>query len=160
MLLTLPKERFLHFPTKDSLLLEYGAQVARELGGLLLTHCGSAVETLKKVLIFLTERATDHTEIVRLVVCEVMAHPVVVADATTQSRDLPHLMSAEVRPGQNKGEFLPNVEPLPGAGIIVSAYFAIITEWVRCEGKFDLAEAVQQSLDIVLNGLVTQKEKK
>ena len=52
------------------------------------------------------------------------------------------------------------VEPRLAAGIIVAAYFAIVTEWVRCEGKFDLAEAVQQSLDIILNGLATHTEKK
>ena len=95
----------------------------------------------------------------RLVVREVTAHPVALADATAQSRDLLYLTSAEVRRGQNKSEFLPNVELRLAAGIIVSAYFAIVTEWVRCEGKFNLAEAVQQSQDTVLNGLATRREK-
>ena len=151
---------FLHFPTKDSLLLEYGAQVTQELSQLLQAQRSSAAEALHKMLIFLTERATDHADIVRLVVREVMAHPVALADATEQGRDLLHLMSAEVRRGQHTGEFLPNVEPRLAAGIIVAAYFAIVTEWVRCEGKFNLAEAVQQSLDIVLNGLATKRAKK
>jgi len=148
------------FGTKDSLLLEYGAQVTQELSELRQTHRGSAAKALHKMLIFLTEHANDHADIVRLFVREVMAHPVALADATEQSRDLLHLMSTEVRRGQHTGEFLPNVEPRLAAGIIVAAYFAIVTEWVRCEGEFNLVEAVQQSFDIVLNGLATKRAKK
>ena len=81
---------FLHFPTKDSLLLEYGAQVTQELSELLDSHRGSAAKALHKMLAFLTDRATDHTDIVRLVVREIMTHPVALADATEQSRDLLH----------------------------------------------------------------------
>ena len=86
-----------------------------------------------------------------------MAHPVALTDATEQSCDLLHLLSAVVLRGQSKGEFVPDVEPRLAACIITASYFAIVTEWVRCEGKFDLAQSIQQSLDLVLHGLATQQ---
>ena len=149
---------FLHFPTKDALLLEYGEQVCGELGEILGDHRGGAVSALRKMLSLLAERALHHADIVRLVVREVMARPAAFVSATEQSRDLVHLLADVVRQGQASGELRHRVEPRLAAAIITSAYFAIITEWVRCGGKFDLAGAVQQSLDVVLNGLAEKKK--
>jgi AcrR family transcriptional regulator len=149
---------FLHFPTKDTLLLEYGRQVSGELEELLSHHRGGPTAALRKMLGFLAERALHHADIVRLVVREVMTRPAALVTATEQSRDLVHLLADVVRQGQADGELRQRVEPRLAAGIITAAYFAIITEWVRCGGKFDLAEAVQQSLDVVLNGLAGKKK--
>src|SRR5262245_6871573 len=41
---------FLHFPTKDALLLEYGAQVTGELAELFHNYRGSATSALTKML--------------------------------------------------------------------------------------------------------------
>src|SRR5713226_4310162 len=41
---------FLHFPTKDALLLEYGEQVCGELAEILRDHRGSAISVLRKML--------------------------------------------------------------------------------------------------------------
>jgi AcrR family transcriptional regulator len=144
---------FLHFPTKDALLLEYGEQVTAELEEMLRDYRGSAAAALRKVLSLLAERASHHADIVRLVVREVMARPLALANATEQSRDLVHLLADIVRRGQTEGEFRRNVEPRLAAAIVTSAYFAIVTEWVRCGGTFALAGAVKQSLDVVVNGL-------
>lgn len=144
---------FLHFPTKDALLLEYGRQVCVELEEILAHHRGGAKAALRKILDVLAERATRHASIVHFVVREVMARPVALADATAQSRDLMHLLAEVVRRGQRDGELRSSVAPRLAAGIVTAAYFAIITEWVRCGGAFDLAGAIQQSLDVVLNGL-------
>jgi AcrR family transcriptional regulator len=149
---------FLHFPTKDALLLEYGRQVCGELEEILSDHRGGAISLLRKMLGFLAERALHHVDIVRLVVHEVMTRPVALVSATEQSRDLVHLLANVVRQGQASGELRHRVEPRLAAAIITSAYFAIITEWVRCGGKFDLAGAVQQSLDVVFNGLADKKK--
>jgi len=149
---------FLHFPTKDALLLEYGEQVSVELEEILHDHRGGAISALRKMLGLLAERALHHADIVRLVVREVMARPTAFVNATEQSRDLVHLLATVVRQGQASGELRHRVEPRLAAAIITSAYFAIITEWVRCGGQFDLAGAVQQSLDVVLNGLAEKKK--
>lgn len=149
---------FLHFPTKDALLLEYGEQVSGELEEILHDHRGGAISALRKMLGLLAERALHHADIVCLVVREVMARPAAFVHATEQSRDLVHLLATVVRQGQASGELRHRVEPRLAAAIITSAYFAIITEWVRCGGQFDLAGAVQQSLDVVLNGLADKKK--
>jgi len=148
---------FLHFPTKDALLLEYGQQVTGELEEIWHAHHGGTAAALRKMLTLLVERALLHADIVRLVVREVMARPTAFVNATEQSRDLVHLLAEVVRQGQTSGELRHKVEPRLAAAIITSAYFAIITEWVRCGGQFDLAAAVQQSLDVVLNGLANKK---
>jgi AcrR family transcriptional regulator len=149
---------FLHFPAKDALLLEYGEQVSGELEEILHDHRGGAISALRKMLGLLAERALHHADIVRLVVREVMARPAAFVNAREQSRDLVHLLANVVRQGQTSGELRYRVEPRLAAAIITSAYFAIITEWVRCGGQFDLADAVQQSLDVVLNGLADKKK--
>jgi AcrR family transcriptional regulator len=149
---------FLHFPTKDALLFEYGEQVSGELEEILHNHRGGAISALRKMLGLLAERALRHADIVRLVVREVMARPAAFVNAREQNRDLVHLLANVVRQGQTSGELRHRVEPRLAAAIITSAYFAIITEWVRCGGQFDLAGAVQQSLDVVLNGLADKKK--
>ena len=148
---------FLHFPTKDALLLEYGKQVAAELQELVSNHPSSATGSLHNVMNFLAERALRHADIVRLVVREVMNRPTTLANATEQSRDFMHLLAEVVRRGQATGELRPGIVPRLAAGIITAAYFAIITEWVRCGGQFDLQGAVQQALNVVLHGLTAKK---
>jgi len=66
-----------------------------------------------------------------------MTRPAALVTATEQSRDLVHLLANVVRQGQASGELRHRVEPRLAAAIITSAYFAIITEWVRCSGRFD-----------------------
>ena len=150
---------FLHFPTKDTLLLEYGAQVTEELEELLQEHRGNATSALGKMLNFLAERATRHADIVRLVVREILARPVAWVDATGQSRDLVQLIAGVVRGGQAAGDFRHSVEPRIAAALITSSYFVIVTEWARSGGKFELTTATKQALDIVLNGLSEKSTK-
>jgi TetR/AcrR family transcriptional regulator, cholesterol catabolism regulator len=150
---------FLHFPTKDALLLEYGKQATQELGELLQTHRSGAISALRKVLTALAERATRHADIVRLLARELMSRPTALADATEQTRDLGYLLVRIVQEGQTAGDLLRTVDARLVASIITSAYFAIVGEWARRGGKFDLAQAIQQSLDIILNGVATKKIK-
>lgn len=148
---------FLHFPTKDALLLEYGAQVTQELDALLRSHRTGATAALQKILMFLTERATQHAAVVQLLVREVMMHPTAFVEVTKQSRNLGHLFADIVRQGQSNGEFRCTIEPRLAAALITSAYFAILNEWGRSGGKFALTAALQQALEIVLNGLAEKQ---
>lgn len=150
---------FLHYPTKDALLLEYGKQATQELGELLHTHRSGAISALRKVLTALAERATRHADIVRLLARELMSRPTALADATEQTRDLGYLLVRIVQEGQTAGDLLRTVDARLVASIITSAYFAIVGEWARRGGKFDLAQTIQQSLDIILNGMATKKAK-
>lgn len=149
---------FLHFPTKDALLLEYGAQVTAELTGLFRQSRGSATSALTKMLGFLAARATHHADIVRLVVREVMARPVALVDATEQSRDLSSLFAEVVRSGQDSGEFRRQVSPRVAAAILISTYLAVVTEWVRRGGNFAITQVLKQSIDVVLHGLAKKSE--
>lgn len=144
---------FLHFPAKDSLLLEYGSQVTAELNEALRTQSGGAKDALSKMLDLLTERAMRHADIVRLVVQQITAKPRAIADTTEQSPDILHLLTDIVQRGQLEQSFRKEIEPRLAAGIIAAAYLAIVTEWIRCGGNFGLAGAVQQSLHVVLYGL-------
>src|SRR5262245_7299716 len=56
---------FLHFPTKDTLLLEYGEQVCEELAEILHDHRGGSISALRKMLALLAERALRHADILR-----------------------------------------------------------------------------------------------
>jgi hypothetical protein len=111
------------------------------------------------MLSILAERATHYADIVRLVVREVMARPVVLADATEQSRDLSSLLADVVRIGQQNGEFRQNIPPRLAAAILTSTYLAIVTEWVRRGGNFAMAPVIKQSLDVVLYGLAKKPGK-
>lgn len=150
---------FLHFPTKDALLLEYGVQVTQELDALLESHGGGATTALRKILMFLAERATRHAAIVQLLVRETMLRPSTLADVAEQSRGLSDFFADLVRQGQQSGELRRAVNPRLAAAMITSSYFTIVGEWARGEKKFDLAATIQQSLHIILHGLATAKGK-
>ena len=150
---------FLHFQTKDALLLEYGAEATRELESILSGHQGGAIAALRKILTSLAERATRHAAIVQLLARELLARPTALADATVQTQDLNHLLTALVQQGQQEKELRRDADPRLAAAIITATYFAIVGEWARRGGKFDLANALQQSLEIVLHGLSKKKAK-
>jgi AcrR family transcriptional regulator len=150
---------FLHFPAKDALLLEYGKQAAQELEEMLENHRGGAVAALQKVLLALAERATRQAVIVRLLAREVLSRPTTLANATEQTRDLGSLLAGLVKAGQTNGELRRAIDPRLAAAALTSAYFAIVGEWACCGGKFDLREAMQQSLDIIMNGLANTKQR-
>ena len=148
---------FLHFPTKDAILLEYGTQVAQELEEVLRTHQGGAAAALGRILTFLTERATQQATVVQLLVREVMTRPTALADATQQSRNLGHVFADIIRQGQYAGEFRRDIDPRLASAVVTSSYFAIVGEWAHRGGKFALTAALQQSLDVVLNGLTEKR---
>jgi AcrR family transcriptional regulator len=148
---------FLHFPTKDALLLEYGKEATQELEELLHSHHGGATAALQKILSSLAERATRHAAIVQLLARELMSRPTTLANVTEQTRDLGQLFVRIVQQAQTAGELRKDIDPRLAAAIITSAYFAIVGEWARRGGKFDLASAIQQSLDVVLNGMAEKQ---
>jgi len=148
---------FLHFPTKDALLLEYGVETTRELEAMLSTHRGGARAALRKILTALAERATRHAAIVQLLARELLARPTALADATVQTRDFNYLLTTIVQQGQQEEELRQDADPRLAAAIVTATYFAIVGEWARRGGKFDLAKALQKSLEIVLHGLAEKK---
>jgi TetR/AcrR family transcriptional regulator, cholesterol catabolism regulator len=148
---------FLHFPTKDSLLLEHGRRITVELAEMLHEYRGDATSELREILRLWAKRAVGHLDVVRLMVREVMARPVTLADHRDQSRDLVHLLAAIIHRGQAQGEFRLGVEPRVAAAVVVSTYFAIVTEWASREGKFNLESALEKMLDVVLHGLIDRK---
>jgi AcrR family transcriptional regulator len=144
---------FLHFPTKDALLAEYGRQATGELFERLGRHRGSAVAALRVTLRALAERAERHPEIVRLTVRETMARPAAIAESTDQVRDLGALLVGIVRRGRAAGEFRRAVVPEVAGAVLVGSYFAIVNAWATGGAAFDLGDAVDQSLKIVLQGI-------
>ena len=144
---------FLHFPTKDALLAEYGRLATEELAPLLATARGSSVATLRSVLRALAGRAERHAELVRLTVRETLARPVAMAQTTAQGRTLGELLIAVVRRGQAAGELRRSVVPEVAGAVLVGAYFAIVNAWATGDARFDLTEAVDHALKIVLQGL-------
>ncbi len=146
---------FLHFPTKDALLAEYGRQALAELEQLLATHHGSAVQALEVALGFLAERASRHAAVVRLVVRETFSHPGAVRDSTAAGRDLTDLFAAIIRRGQRAGELRRSAHPVVAGAVLASAYLAIAGEWARRdEDSPDLPTLARQALDVILRGLV------
>jgi AcrR family transcriptional regulator len=146
---------FLHFPTKDALLSEYGRQAMAELEQVLDAFRGSAVEALQEALRFLAERASRHAAVVRLVVRETVAHPGAVTDTTVAGRDLTDVFAAIIRRGQRAGELRRGAHPLVAGAVLASAYLAIAGEWARHgDASPDLATLTRQALDVILRGIV------
>lgn len=144
---------FLHFPSKDALLGEYGRQAFAELVALLDAHRGSARDALDQGLRFLAERSTRHAAVVRLVVRETAAHPAALDDTTVVGRELTDLFADVIRRGQRAGEFRRSVHPIVAAAVLSSAYLAIAGEWSRQQESLDLAVLVHQALDVILRGI-------
>ena len=144
---------FLHFPTKDALLTEYGQRMLAELAGELQADRGGATVRLRRAVSCLAAQATRHAELVRLVVREVISRPIAFAGHTEQSRDLVAMLAAVVRRGQESGEFRAAIAAEVAAGTVVAAYMAIVAEWARRGGKLDLERASEQALELVLRGL-------
>jgi AcrR family transcriptional regulator len=143
---------FLHFPTKDAVLAEYGRQVTDDLA----THLAddsSAVETLRHALEFLCDRALEHAPLMQPILHAVLTRPAAIAEHAEQGRNLATMLAAVVRRGQRAGELRRGLDPQLAAAVVVSAYFGIVGEWMRRGDEIDLRASVAQSLDIVLRGL-------
>jgi AcrR family transcriptional regulator len=144
---------FLHFPTKDALLAEYGRQATDDLHERLAKHRGGAASALRFVLHTLAERAEQHPEMVRLTVRETMARPAAIEQSTEQGRNLGMLMADLVRRGQAAGELRRGILPEVAGAVLVASYFTIVNIWATGSEKFDLTDVVEQSLKLVLHGL-------
>lgn len=145
---------FLHFPTKDALLGEYGRQALAELA--VLVDAGKqdgAAETLARALQFLAERSTRHADVVRLVVRETALSPTAVGETTAAGRDLTELFAIIIRRGQRAGELRRGVDPLLAGAVLASAYLAIAGEWARRSDSPDLTALVRGAVDLILRGL-------
>jgi AcrR family transcriptional regulator len=144
---------FLHFPTKDALLSEYGRQASAELTALIESSTAGAAETLANALTFLAERASRHAAVVRLVVRETLASPTAVGDTAVAGRDLSDLFATVIRRGQRAGELRRGVDPLLAGAVLASTYLVLAGEWARRSDGPELAVLVRSALDLILRGL-------
>ena len=151
---------FLHFPTKEALLIEYGERANDELAAAIGAYRGSATATLRMALKMLAERAVRHPDVVRLVMREMLARPRLLSEHDEKTADLINLLAAVVRRGQKSGEFRRRTEPTVAALTASAAFFALIYTWVRHDGKIDIEAAVAETLDIILNGISEKKFKR
>ena len=152
---------FLHFPTKETLLAEYGARANQDLAELIRNYQGNATATLRAALKMLAERALQQPDVVRLHVREVLSRPpVFLGSHQEQTENLVSLIAAVIGRGQAVGEFRRKLEPALAAVALCATYFALIYEWARRGGKLDIEAAIAQTLDIVLNGLSERKNKR
>jgi AcrR family transcriptional regulator len=152
---------FLHFPTKEALLTEYGIRANQSLAELIRASHGSATATLKAALKMLAERAMQQPEVVRLHVSELLSRPPMFLEShQEQTENLVSLIAAVIRRGQAAGEFRRKIEPALAAVALCATYFALIYEWARRGGRLDIEAAIAQTLDIVLNGLSEKKTKR
>ncbi|HLX03957.1 MAG TPA: TetR/AcrR family transcriptional regulator [Candidatus Binatus sp.] len=148
---------FLHFPAKEALLIEYGERANDELAAAIAEYRGSATATIRMALKMLAERAVRHTDVVRLVMREMLARPRVLSEHDEKAAGLVDLLAAIIRRGQKSGEFRRRTEPTVAALTACSAFFALIYTWVRQDGKIDIEGAVAETLDIILNGISEKK---
>ena len=144
---------FLHFPTKDALLSEYGREASDDIRARLANHRGTAVSALRLALRTLAERAERHLEVVRLTVRETMERPEAIRENTEIGRNLGTLLADVVRRGQSAGELRRGVVPEIAAAVLVGSYFTIVNLWATGSDRFDLTDAIDQALKLVLSGL-------
>lgn len=152
---------FLHFPTKEALLTEYGIRANQALAELIRASHGSATATLKAALKMLAERAMQQPDVIRLHVRELLSRPPMFLEShQEQTENLVSLLASVIGRGQAAGEFRRKIEPALAAVALCATYFALIYEWARRGGKLDVEGAIAQTLDIVLNGLSEKKTKR
>jgi AcrR family transcriptional regulator len=152
---------FLHFPTKEALLTEYGIRANHALAELIRASHGSAISTLRAALKLLAERAMQQPDVFRLHVRELVSRPPMFLEShQEQTENLVSLLAGVIRRGQAAGEFRRRIEPALASVALCAAYFALIYEWARRGGKLDVEGAIAQTLDIVLNGLNDKKNKR
>ena len=144
---------FLHFPTKDALLAEYGREATDALRACLAAHRGGAVSALRIALRTLAERAERHVEVVRLTVREALARPESIRDNAALGRSVGELLADVVRRGQAGGELRRGVVAEIAAAVLVGSYFTIVNVWATGADRFDLTDAIDQALKLVLTGL-------
>jgi AcrR family transcriptional regulator len=150
---------FLHFPTKEALLTEYGVRANLALAELIQASHGTATSTLRAALKMLAERAMQQPEVIRLHVRELLSRPPMLESHQQQTENLVSLLAAVIGRGQAAGEFRRKIEPALAAVALCATYFALIYEWARRGGKLDVEGAIAQTLDIVLNGLSEKKKR-
>jgi AcrR family transcriptional regulator len=144
---------FLHFPSKDALLTEYGRNAIGELAVMFADDRGSACDAIRRALRFLAERVKRNRDVVMLLAHELPARPPMFARHHEQIGDLARLVASVIKRGQETGEFRRGVDPLLAGIGICAPFFAIVIEWARRGTKLDMEDAIDQELDLVLNGL-------
>ncbi len=149
---------FLHFPTKDALLVEYGREATDALAASLAGWRGGAAGALRHALAFLAERASRSARTVELIVREVTASPGALQETASQQRSVQDLLAEVVRAGQHAGELRRGVAPELAAAVLVSAYFTLSAAWAQRGAKDDLAAWMRQATDLVLSGLRAPEE--
>src|ERR1700733_9717027 len=93
---------FLHFPAKETLLVEYGERANDELAAAIDAYRGSATSTLRMELKMLAERAVRHPDVVRLVMREMLARPRVLSEHDEKAAGLVDLLAGIIRRGQKE----------------------------------------------------------
>ena len=147
---------FLHFPTKQSVLREYGRRITDEVIEALGGEHGPASERLAAVFAMLGERVERNAEIVRLSVEEVLSRPGAAGRTVEDSRTLGQFLGRIIAEGRDAGELRADVDPFVAAIALLSGYFALVSEWALA-GEPKLGPALERLLDTVLHGMVTRQ---
>jgi AcrR family transcriptional regulator len=148
---------FLHFPTKDALLLEYGRHVVGEVAQALAEPAPGAAARLRRAFRLLAARVQENAELVRLSVRIAYARAGEIERTLEQSRSLAEELAAVIDAGRRSGEFRRGAEPLLAAHMALACYFAVVSEWARERGPFDLDAALEQVIDLLVNGLAAPR---
>ncbi|GIW42630.1 MAG: TetR family transcriptional regulator [Candidatus Binatia bacterium] len=144
---------FLHFPTKDALLLEYGREVVRELADRLGRSPRPASEDLRWVFRSLARRLSRSAESVRWMILEALRRPTVLSETREQGKDFAGLLAGVVRRGQASGEFRREVDPGVAGAVLAATYFALLGDWALGLLPGNLSRPLERALDLVLRGL-------
>jgi len=148
---------FLHFPTKDAVLFEYGRRLSDEVASCLERSGGSAEQRLRAALAVLTARALDTPAFSRLAAHQVFSKPAHLLALTEGGRTLASLLAGVVRGGQQAGELRRDCDPELAALQITGAFFVASAAWLEDGTRFDLPQAVEQILTTHLDGIRTRK---
>jgi AcrR family transcriptional regulator len=72
---------------------------------------------------------------------------------------LGHVFAGYFATAQERGEVAADVDPGQAGLLLATAYFAVLTNWIRVEpAPFDLGRSLGEMLEIVLNGVLTRRD--
>ena len=142
---------FLHFPTKDAVLFEYGARANAELSTFLDRAEGSAEQLLRGAFQLLIQRTQETPRFVRLIAQEIARNPTQLSDVTERGRTLAESFAGVIARGQASGELRSDIDPAIAGLQLASSFFSVSGAWVAT--KLDLNAAMEQVLTTVLDGM-------
>jgi len=139
-----------HYPAKKDFVTAWGARRRDELAALEDLPVESARDGLHRIMSALAEINVREERLTRQL-----------REQRIVPQPIPEAMFRILREGLERGEIAGSVDSRVAAEIVAAVYFDTLSRWlIEEEPGFDLCQALNSRLDLLLNGLAADGERK